>query len=43
MVFLPVLGGLEGTGLVPTESVVIRNDGCCVLELFEGDGAIITI
>lgn len=37
----PVLGGLDGTGLESTESAVIMNDGCCVLELLEGDGAII--
>lgn len=36
-----VLGGLDGTGLVSTESAVIINDGCCVLVLLEGDGAII--
>lgn len=38
---LPVLGGLDGTGLESTESAVMMNDGCCVLVLLEGDGAII--
>jgi hypothetical protein len=40
---LPVLGGLEGTGLEEsvTESVVAKGE-CWLFDFFEGDGAIIT-
>jgi len=52
--YLPVLGGLDGTGLVSTDSLVTDNKNagtccwgtgcCCDDEIFVvGDGAIITL